>query len=216
MGNSSGDLREFLRNAEALKRQTVQKQQKNLTEEPEEYRDARRKAMRLLEHMDRTEKGLREKLRQAGFTSQAVDHALTYVEAYGYIDDERYARTYIAYRMDTKSRQKIIRELMGKGIDRKTAINAWEEEAALNMPDEKEILYRTIEKKYSPDTELDEKKMRRLYGYLVRKGFGYSDIHIRRGNLQTESRTESCPQGLERQETVHSACNRHFLCISRR
>ena len=92
MGNSSGDLREFLRNAEALKRQTVQKQQKNLTEKPEEYRDARRKAMRLLEHMDRTEKGLREKLRQAGFTSQAVDHALTYVEAYGYIDDERYAR----------------------------------------------------------------------------------------------------------------------------
>lgn len=148
----------------------------NLTEEPEEYRDARRKAMRLLEHMDRTEKGLREKLRQAGFTSQAVDHALTYVEAYGYIDDERYARTYIAYRMDTKSRQKIIRELMGKGIDKKTAINAWEEEAALNMPDEKEILYRTIEKKYSPDTELDEKKMRRLYGYLVRRGFGYSDI----------------------------------------
>ena len=175
MGNSSGDLREFLRNAEALKRQTVQKQQKNLTEEPEEYRDARRKAMRLLEHMDRTEKGLREKLRQAGFTSQAVDHALTYVEAYGYIDDERYARTYIAYRMDIKSRQKIIRELMGKGIDRKTAINAWEEEAALNMPDEKEILYRTIEKKYPPDTELDEKKMRRLYGYLVRRGFGYSD-----------------------------------------
>ena len=103
MGNSSGDLREFLRNAEALKRQTVQKQQKNLTEEPEEYRDARRKAMRLLEHMDRTEKGLREKLRQAGFTSQAVDHALTYVEAYGYIDDERYARTYIAYRMDTRA-----------------------------------------------------------------------------------------------------------------
>ena len=147
-----------------------------LTEEPEEYRDARRKAMRLLEHMDRTEKGLREKLRQAGFTSQAVDHALTYVEAYGYIDDERYARTYIAYRMDIKSRQKIIRELMGKGIDRKTAINAWEEEAALNMPDEKEILYRTIEKKYPPDTELDEKKMRRLYGYLVRRGFGYSDI----------------------------------------
>ena len=78
--------------------------------------------------------------------------------------------------MDTKSQQKIIRELMGKGIDRKTAINAWEKEAALNMPDEKEILYRTIEKKYPPNTELDEKKMRRLYGYLVRRGFGYSDI----------------------------------------
>ena len=78
MGNSSGDLREFLRNAEALKRQTVQKQQKNLTEEPEEYRDARRKAMRLLEHMDRTEKGLREKLCQAGYKEPAEDHPGTY------------------------------------------------------------------------------------------------------------------------------------------
>ena len=66
MGNSSGDLREFLRNAEALKRQTVQKQQKNLTEEPEEYRDARRKAMRLLEHMDRTEKGLQRETAPGG------------------------------------------------------------------------------------------------------------------------------------------------------
>ena len=176
MGDSSGDLREFLRNAEVLKRQTVQKQQKNLTEEPEEYRDARRKAMRLLEHMDRTERGLREKMRQAGFAPPAIDYALAYVESYGYIDDERYARTYIAYRMDTKSRQKIIQELISKGIDKETAESAWEEEAALNMPDERKILYRTVEKKYSPDTELDEKEMRRLQGYLLRRGFSYSDI----------------------------------------
>lgn len=176
MGNSSGDLREFLRNAEAQKRQVAEKQQKRVTEEPEEYRDARRKAMRLLEHVDRTERGLREKLRQAGFSLLAVDYALTYVESYGYIDDERYARTYIAYRMNTKSRQKIIQELIAKGVDKETASAAWEEEAALNMPDEREILYRTVEKKYAPDTELDEKEMRRLQGYLIRRGFSHPDI----------------------------------------
>ena len=176
MVNAFGDLKEFLENAERLKRRSATKQQKNLTEEPEEYRDARRKAMRLLEHMDRTERGLREKLRQTGFSPRAVDYALAYVESYGYIDDERYARTYIAYRMDTKSRQKIIQELISKGIDKETAESAWEEEAALNMPDERKILYRTVEKKYSPDTELDEKEMRRLQGYLLRRGFSYSDI----------------------------------------
>ena len=176
MGNSSGDLKEFLRNAEAQKCRAAEKQQKRATEEPEEYRDARRKAMRLLEHMDRTERGLREKLRQAGFSPLAVDYALAYVESYGYIDDERYARTYIAYRMNTKSRQKIIQELVIKGVDKETASAAWEEEAALNMPDEREILYHTVEKKYAPDTELDEKEMRRLQGYLVRRGFGFSDI----------------------------------------
>ena len=104
---------------------------------PEEQKDATRKAMRLLEHMDRTEKGLRDKLRQSGFSPDAVDAALAYVQSYGYIDDSRYARTYIAYRMDSKSRQKIIQELIGKGVDKETAVAAWEEEAALNSPDER-------------------------------------------------------------------------------
>ena len=143
---------------------------------PEEQKNATRKAMRLLEHMDRTEKGLRDKLRQSGFGPEAIDAALAYVESYGYIDDSRYARTYIAYRMDSKSRQKIIQELIGKGVDRETAVAAWEEEAALNSPDERTLLIRTVEKKYTPGTELDEKEMRRLYGYLVRRGFQFSDI----------------------------------------
>ena len=192
MGNSSGDLREFLRNAENLKRRSAENQnhQKKSIEEPEEYRDARRKAMRLLEHMDRTERGLRDKLRQAGFSQLAVDYALSYVESYGYIDDERYARTYIAYRMNTKSHQKIIQELISKGIDKETAAAAWEEEAALNMPDEREILYRTIEKKYCPDTELNEKEMRRLQGYLIRRGFSYSDIKSALENMNIRTITQ--------------------------
>ena len=66
MGNSSGDLREFLRNAEALKRQTVQKQQKNLTEEPEEYRDARRKAMRLLRTYGSDGEGIEREIAPGG------------------------------------------------------------------------------------------------------------------------------------------------------
>lgn len=143
---------------------------------PEEQKDATRKAMSLLEHMDRTEKGLRDKLRQSGFSPDAVDAALAYVQSYGYIDDSRYARTYIVYRMDSKSRQKIIQELIGKGVDKETAVAAWEEEAALNSPDERTLLIRTVEKKYAPGTELDEKEMRRLYGYLVRRGFQFSDI----------------------------------------
>ena len=177
--DNRASLEEFLRSAEKQKKQLTEKsarRQQRVAEEPEEYRDARRKAMRLLEHMDRTERGLRDKLRQAGFSPLAVDYALAYVESYGYIDDERYARTYIAYRMGTKSRQKIIQELIGKGIDKETASAAWEKEAALNMPDEREILRRTVEKKYAPDTELDEKEMRRLQGYLIRRGFSYSDI----------------------------------------
>lgn len=142
----------------------------------EENRNARRKAMLLLEHMDRTERGLTDRLKQSGFSAKAVEDAMNYVKSYGYIDDSRYARTYIAYRMESKSRRKILQELMQKGVDRQTAEEAWEEEAALAQPDERMLLRRTIEKKYDPGTKLDDKEMRRLYGFLVRRGFQFHDI----------------------------------------
>lgn len=142
----------------------------------EEQKNARRKAMQLLEHMDRTEKGLSDRLRQAEFSPEAVADAMDYVKSYGYINDARYAQNYISYRMNSKSRQKILQELQHKGIDRQTALEAWEEAAETENPDECAVLRSTIEKKYRPDTELDEREMRRLHGYLARRGFQFGDI----------------------------------------
>lgn len=147
-----------------------------MTLTPEEQKKARRKAMQLLEHMDRTEKGLFDRLRQAGFTIEAVEDAMDYVKSYGYINDTRYALNYISYRMGVKSRQKIIQELAQKGVDRQTALEAWEEAAELGEPDETAVLRATVEKKYSPGSELDEREMRRLHAYLARRGFQYSVI----------------------------------------
>ena len=64
---------------------------------PEEQKNARRKAMLLLEHMDRTEKGLSDRLRQAGFSAEAVEDAMNYVRSYGYLNDDRYAENYISF-----------------------------------------------------------------------------------------------------------------------
>ena len=91
---------------------------------PEEQKNARRKAMLLLEHMDRTEKGLSDRLRQAGFSAEATEDAMNYVRSYGYLNDYRYAMNYISFRMGTKSRQKILAGAFGKGIDRETALGS--------------------------------------------------------------------------------------------
>ena len=139
---------------------------------PEEQKNARRKAMLLLEHMDRTEKGLSDRLRQAGFSAEATEDAMNYVRSYGYLNDHRYAMNYLSFR----SRQKILQELSGKGIDRETALAAWEEAAEIEEPDELAILRVAVEKKCQPDTVLDEKGMRRLQGFLQRRGFSYGDI----------------------------------------
>ena len=118
----------------------------------------------------------REKLLQAEFSPELVEDAIAYVKSYGYVNDARYARTYISFRMESKSRQKILSELQMKGVDRQTALEAWEEMEELMEPDERAVLRKTIEKKYAPDTELDEGQMRRLYGYLARRAFKYEDI----------------------------------------
>lgn len=143
---------------------------------PEERKKARRKAMQLLEHMDRTESGLYDRLRRAGFSEEAAADALAYVKSYGYIDDARYARNFISYRMAVKSRQKILQELQRKGIDRQTALNAWEEAAELEEPDERSVLRAAVEKKYHEGARLDEKELRRLHAYLARRGFRFGDI----------------------------------------
>ena len=67
---------------------------------------------------DRTEKGLSDRLRQAGFCAEAVEDAVAYVSSFGYVDDGRYAENYIAYRIQSKSRRKILQELLQKGVDR--------------------------------------------------------------------------------------------------
>ena len=142
----------------------------------EQQREARKKALRLLEHMDRTEKGLTDRLLCAGFSEELAEDAVSYVKDYGYINDRRYALNYIMYRIHDKSRQKIFQELSGKGIDRQTIQDAWEEAEELETPDERALLCQMIEKKYEPGAELDEREMRRLYGYLARRGFRSGDI----------------------------------------
>lgn len=160
---------------------------------PEEKRRARRKAMVLLEHMDRTEKALGERLAQAGFGEDAVRDAVSYVKSFGYIDDSRYARTYISGRMAAKSRQKILQELANKGVDRETALQAWQEEAELSDRDEREILRNTVMKKYDPGSVLDEKEMRRLIGFLSRRGFQYQDITYVLEELDIVKMYDECP-----------------------
>ena len=52
---------------------------------------AKKRAMHLLERMDRTEKQLRDKLEDGKYPQVCIDEAIAYVRKYHYIDDYRYA-----------------------------------------------------------------------------------------------------------------------------
>ena len=134
---------------------------------------AKKRALHLLEKMDRTEQQLREKLLLSEYPLEVIDDAISYVKKFHYIDDARYAQNFTRYRKENLSRQQIKQKLMGKGVARETIDLAIEEEYDV---DEKEHIRRLLEKKHFDGSSKDEGEFRRVYNYLLRRGFRSSDI----------------------------------------
>ena len=129
---------------------------------------AKLRCMNLLKTMDKTEEQLRQKLRQGEYPEPVIEEALEYVKHYHYVDDLRYARNYIDSRKDTKSRQQIRYDLLGRGISEDIIIQAWEE---TDPVDEMALILRWKEKKGFDPASADQKETQRFYQFLLRKGF---------------------------------------------
>ena len=92
------------------------RQEQALMMNDEETQKAVAKAMALLLHKDRTEKELSDRLYRAGFSEKSALFAMEYVKSFGYINDFRYAESYIDYHKLSKSKNEIRRKLIEKGI----------------------------------------------------------------------------------------------------
>ena len=135
---------------------------------------AKLRAMHLLNDMDRTESQLRTKLLNGDYPADIVDEAIAYVKSFGYINDESYIRRFIESKRNSKSKKEIYALLMKKGVDMERVGEILSEyysaEDSLNAI--RDLLRK---KRYDPKSATDQ-EMRKIYGYLARKGFGYEDI----------------------------------------
>lgn len=139
----------------------------------DERKKAKHRALYILERMDRTEQELRQKLAQ-NYEPDIVEEALAYVKEYHYIDDLRYAKNYIAWKGQTKSRRQIEQELLfRKGVSRETVRQAFEES---EMPEEGVLIRHWIEKKNIRPRTATGEELRRFYQFLMRRGFQMEDI----------------------------------------
>ena len=134
---------------------------------------ATKRAMHLLEKMDRTEYKLREKLSEGGYPDEAIEDAIGYVKRYHYLDDERYARNYVFLAQDRKSRKKLSIELYQRGIKKELIDRILEEE--YDADEEKQICQLLEKRGFDPKT-CSEKERQKLYQFLLRRGFQSSDI----------------------------------------
>lgn len=135
---------------------------------------AKLRAMHLLEDMDRTEADLRDKLLRGFCPPDIAEAAVEYVRSFGYLDDERYAENFIRSRQGTKSRREIRAALMAKGVSGELIDQAFE--ACAQDGGEEEAVRKILRKKRFDPLQTQEEDLRKIYGYLARKGFRYDTV----------------------------------------
>lgn len=138
---------------------------------------AKLRCMNLLKTRDYTELQLRKKLQQGFYPEEVIDEALSYVASFHYIDDLRYAGDYIHYNCSRKSKRRIENDLLSKGISKETIRAAWQKwEAAGNAQDEDEQIKALLLKKNFDASAAEPKELRRMYAFLLRKGFSADKV----------------------------------------
>lgn len=133
----------------------------------------KKRALFLLERMDRTEQQLYEKLRQSSYPEVCIEEAVAYVKQYHYIDDLKYAKTYVRCQQQKKSRQRLRTDLIKKGVARELIEQALEEEFA---SDEREKIKELLEKRHYDCACTDRREQQRMYQFLMRRGYKNGDI----------------------------------------
>lgn len=134
---------------------------------------AKKRAMHLLEQMDRTEQQLRQKLTQGDYPPECIEEAVAYVRRFGYLDDYRYACNFIRCYQEKKSRGQLLQKLMQKGIRRETAEQAMEEEY---QSDEAAKIRALLAKRRFEPEYADRNEFQKTYQFLMRRGFKSSDV----------------------------------------
>ena len=133
---------------------------------------AKLRCMNLLKARDYTKKQLEDKLKQGGYPADIIEEAVTYVESYGYINDENYARSFIEYHMQTKSRKRMENDLSQKGVSKELIRKVFDElkEDGLEI-DETAMIKELLLKKNFHFQESTYEERQKMCAFLYRKGF---------------------------------------------
>ena len=127
---------------------------------------AEKKAMEYLGKSEHSRFMLKAKLIKKGFYASFVDKSLDYLESKKYLDDSRFAMAFLRNRAIThfEGRNRLLQELLQRGVDKKIAQNEIEE--FFVEKNEVEICQRALEK-----LRRIGKKEEKIFVSLERLGF---------------------------------------------
>ena len=140
---------------------------------------AKKRALNLLLKGDMTEAKLRSKLLDGKYPDSIVDEAISYCKSYHYIDDRRYAMSFISAKASSDSKNTIRRKLIEKGVSKdiiESCIEEYYVEDEFNRDVERELIERLIRKKCKDISSLEYADKQKLIASIMRKGFSYYDV----------------------------------------
>ena len=134
----------------------------------------KKRALHLLEKQDRSEKNLRDKLKEGGYSEEIIDIAIDYINDYGYLDDARMAASHIRFYQDSRSKLRLKQDLIGKGISSEVIDRVLEEEYTC---DESELIEKLIMKKHYDNENATYEERAKMYRFLAGRGFSSDSIN---------------------------------------
>lgn len=138
------------------------------------YIKAQNIALNYLGYKMRTEKEVKNKLFEKEYDEEIVDRVIEFLRKYNYVDDLKYAQSYIneVQRIKPKGSYAIKQKLREKGISDIIIAEALEE----GDLDEDDGAQRLLCKKLGDRREVSFKEKKKLHDFLLRRGYSYGII----------------------------------------
>ncbi len=151
-------------------------------------------ALVFLGYRPRSEREVRDRLRRGGYEQEAIDHVISRLTEWRYLDDEDFARRWVENRATHRPRGKRLlqQELRNKGIDSETAREVIDEAGLDEKTDAEEIARRRLPA-YAGDDPAAIR--RRLSSYLARRGYGYDVIRVALERVMAEEEGDEGDEG---------------------
>ena len=132
-------------------------------------------ALAFLGYRPRTEREVRDRLRERGHAPAAVEATIARLRGWRYLDDAGFARAWVEGRVEhqPRGRRLLEQELRQKGVDRETA-----REAVADADYDEAAAAVALARKRWPAYAADDPAAaeRRLGAYLQRRGFGWDAV----------------------------------------
>ncbi len=137
----------------------------------EGLRKAKNYAFLLLKFRQRSEKELYHRLKKKNFREEVISQAISFLKDKGFIDDELFAKAWIESRLKRSlGLRKIQNELNLKGLDKKIIERQISE--IKKFYSEEEIVNKIAKERFAKLKGIEPEIIkRRLYAYLLRRGF---------------------------------------------